>query len=487
MTFHPTSSVLARAAAPELDRLLQVLFRRYPDQEWATFARFGWRETPRGLVVTLHSLDEPEPLDLDEVASHVVIRAPYTRRTALSAEAHRLAVGVIHSHPAGYRTHPSKLDDDMDGYFAQYFADFAPGRPYVSLIFAEASGRLSATGRTFWNGEWHPVERFVCPGRVVTIGNYEMPRRLSDSALARVARLQSAFGTEAAERLAAATAAVIGAGGTGSAAIEVLARAGVGHLIIADPDVFTDSNLERMHGSEADDVSEQPPKVLLARRLIRSINPDCRITAMRGRVPQTEVVDALVQADVLIGCTDQQHSRVALSDLATRYLLPTIDCGVGLEGEEGQVSGQVIQLVRMLPADPCVYCRRMVIQKRLDQELMTEDEKDQRRIAAGEARARGGDADAYWQDLPQLNTVGYLTTAAGSMAAGYAIGWLTGRFEPPFCRLQMNLSARYLDTAEPEDRPRTECACRRMRGLADQGRADAFLSAPSHWPTPEYL
>ena len=52
---------------------------------------------------------------------------------------------------------------------------------------------------------------------------------------------------------------------------------------------------------------------------------------MRGALPQGLAVDKLVEADVILGCTDQQHSRLALSDLVVRYLVPAIDCGVSLE------------------------------------------------------------------------------------------------------------------------------------------------------------
>ena len=36
----------------------------------------------------------------------------------------------------------------------------------------------------------------------------------------------------------------------------------------------------------------------------------------------------------------------------------------------------------------------------------------------------------------------------GAMLAGYAIGWLTGRFDPPFERLQMNFVAPFLDVTD---------------------------------------
>jgi molybdopterin/thiamine biosynthesis adenylyltransferase len=476
-------NIIVRAASPEVTELWKLLFKRYPDMEWATFARFGWRETSDGLVLTLQSLITPEEEDLDKRAGHVIINEPYTLRVALDAETHQFAVGVIHSHPEGSWTTPSYIDDDMDTYYAPYFSDFAPDRPYASLIFARnEQGTLSGTGRVFWNNQWHSVKRFVFEGHHITVRTYDFPSNLSPHTQAQVERLTSAFGKEAAERLAGASVAVIGAGGTGSPAIEVLARAGVGHIIIVDPDTLSESNLERVHGSIREFLGM--PKVEVARRHVQSINPACRVTAIQGSLPQPEVIDHIITADAILGCTDQQHSRVALSDVVLRYLLPGIDCGVSLEGNDGKVSGQVIQLVRFLPTDPCVYCRGMVIDWKVAQELMAEEEKQQRQAAA---MANNDPANPYWRNMAQLNTVGYLTTTAGSMAAGYIIGWLTGRFVPPFQRLQLDLVAYQLGPGSFDDIRRPECACNHMRGTADQGSQFSFISPPSHWPNPLFL
>ena len=182
--------------------------------------------------------------------------------------------------------------------------------------------------------------------------------------------------------------------------------------------------------------------------------------------------------------TDQQHSRLAMSDIARRYLIAALDCGVALEGRGGVVSAQVIQCVRFLPSDPCPLCRRMIVPEQLAQELMAPDERARRIDAARIAEQRGERGGAYWREQPQLNTVGYLTTSAGALAAGYIIGWLTGRFAPPFTRLQMNLVAPFLDVTDADDPPKSDCACRTGVGWADQGAETALITAPWHWATP---
>jgi len=474
-------------AEPEAGILLELLFQRYPHAEWATFARFGWRQAGETLVLTLAAIDAPRDGDLDPRVPHVAIDEAYTLRTALAADAHPLAIGVIHSHPSGCEPEPSSIDDDMDAYYARYYADFAPGRPYVSLIASHVDDELVMSGRIWWQGAWLGARRIIAERRPLRTWTLRAAGHIDAPLRSRTARLTAAFGEAAEHQLRSATVAVIGAGGTGSAAIEVLARAGVGHLIIVDPDRVDDSNLERLHGSTLHDAEQQTPKARVAARHVASIDPTCRVTAVIGALPQADIVHAVIQADVAIGCTDQQHSRLALADLTVRYLVQSIDCGVMLEGRDGAVRGQIVQLIRSLPADPCPYCREMIDSVRVTQELMSPEDRAARRAAAGEAQSRGESGSPYWHDLPQLNTVGYLTTMAGAVAAGYAIGWITDRFTTPFARLQMNLVAPFLDVTDADGIPDPTCACRRSRGWADQGAADAFITAPAHWPPPQWV
>ena len=295
-------------------------------------------------------------------------------------------------------------------------------------------------------------------------------------------RFVSAFGEEAFLRLRSSSVAIVGCGGTGSATIATLARAGIGKLILIDPDTVDHSNLERLHGGFVEHAEKEVPKVIVARELVEKIDPSIEVVSLQGRLPQSDVVDAVVSTDVALGCTDQQHSRLALSDISFRYLVPAIDAGVVLEGDSGFVTGQIGQLVRMLANDPCLQCRSMINAQRVSQEMMTESERERRIKAAQRAGIRGEEETAYWLDEPQINTVGYLTTTIGGLLAGYAIGWLTGRFDPPFERLQLNLVAKFLDVTDQKEEKRPDCPCNLFRGWGDQANADALITPASHWP-----
>ena len=64
------------------------------------------------------------------------------------------------------------------------------------------------------------------------------------------------------------------------------------------------------------------------------------------------------------------------------------------------------------------------------------------------------------------------------------MGWITGRFEAPFSRLQMNLSAPYFDVTDVDSEALESCPCRRMRGWSDQAEGDALITPPKHWALP---
>lgn len=473
---------LLRLAEPELSRLEALLFAR-PDREGGSFALFGWRETAGAVVITLAELVPPQPGELAEEVDRVVARHPYLRRTACETDRHALAVGFIHSHPDGFAPVPSAADDELDGYLAAYLCDFAPDRPYVGLIASRVEGETAVSGRVRINGRWSEVTRVAAERRPIMRawpGGERPPP--APPPPPRVERMTSAFGAEAFQRLQRSTVALIGAGGTGSAAIPILARAGVGRLIVVDGDHATISNLERLHGSNLADVERAVAKATIAKRSVSEYAPDVVVDAIVGRLPQAEVLDAVMSADVLLGCTDQHSSRLAVADAATRYLIPAIDCGGLIEGADGTVTGQLVQIVRFLAADPCPRCRGMISEMRVAQEALPREVRADAAAQVQLALAAGERPDPILTAVPQIDTVGYITTTAGTLAAGFAIGWLTGRFSAAFERLQLDLVSDCLGAVERPQIARADCVCRRVRGHADQASSAAPITPSPYWP-----
>lgn len=123
-------------------------------------------------------------------------------------------------------------------------------------------------------------------------------------------------------RLHAAAVFVCGTGGMGGAAIQALARAGIGHLILADIDRFELSNLNRQVFCYADTIGR--PKAEATRDLCLKINPQLDITVFGPE--WVEQVEALISgADVVINGTDDLGASLLLYRTARRHGKTVID------------------------------------------------------------------------------------------------------------------------------------------------------------------
>lgn len=285
------------------------------------------------------------------------------------------------------------------------------------------------------------------------------------------------------------TVGVLGCSGTGSPAVHVLVRAGVGRFILVDPQRLSNSNVERVHGSRFVDfqLQEPPTKVESLARLIKEINPHAEVVCIRGNVLDDEVLDALLECDLLLGCGDSQHCRAALGDLASHYLLPSLEVSVAMRAKEGKLKLQLVEICYNVPQYPCPFCLSRIDQKVLAYELMSDEERKWRQEAAKAAEAQGLDGTQYWGgEPPQELTVGYLTSLAGSMAAGYAQHLLTGSARLPHQRFQFDVGWEKLGVAPITGKRNADCSCGKTIGQSDQARADRSVSRPPHWPKPEF-
>ncbi len=483
---------LWRITEADREKVFRLLFHRYPESEWGTFFRFGFRRTRWGILITWVDAVKPESGDLDRSSPLVEFRPAYIRRALASLESDELGVGVVHSHPQDCAPLPSRSDDDMDGYFAEEFERFGNGRPYASFIVARDTERqLSFSGRVFDRGDWLPVKDCLVVGerlrRESAHQGFALFAATHESAVdgATQERLAQLLGMDAPSRLRCAVVGVVGCSGTGSPAIHLLARAEMGELVLVDPGRFKCSNHQRNHASRHADLAIKPApmKVALASRLVQEISPGTKVTAFVGDVLDEAVLDELVRCDLILGCTDSNYARAALGDIATHYLVPVLDLAVQMRAENGILREQIGEIARYAPGLPCPWCRGRVSVEAIRYETSTEAERQFRADAAAAAEQRGLDGAQYWGGAPPPElTVGYLTTTIGAMGAGYAQNLLLGSAKLPHNRFQFDLGLSSLGAVADERPPRVGCACQRFIGRSDQARADRSVSHPSHWP-----
>ena len=163
---------------------------------------------------------------------------------------------------------------------------------------------------------------------------------LSDAELERYARhiVLKEVGGAGQATLKRATVSVIGAGGIGSPAIQYLAAAGIGRLIVIDDDRVELSNLQRQTLFGGADIGAA--KVDAAAAAVARLNPGVRIEARRARIDADNARDLIDGADVVLDGTDNFATRLAVADAALALRIPLVSAAVGqFEGQLGVFRG----------------------------------------------------------------------------------------------------------------------------------------------------
>lgn len=167
-------------------------------------------------------------------------------------------------------------------------------------------------------------------------GRFDRQTRLPDVGEAGAARIRDA------------TVAVVGVGALGTVAAEILARSGVGTLVLMDGDVVELSNLQRQALFTTRHAEEGTPKVLAAAETLAAIAPDTRVVPHLCRLDGANAAQRLAGANVIADGLDNVETRLLLNEYAVREGVPYVYGGA--VGHEGLV-------FPVLPGrGPCLQC-----------------------------------------------------------------------------------------------------------------------------------
>jgi adenylyltransferase/sulfurtransferase len=152
---------------------------------------------------------------------------------------------------------------------------------------------------------------------------------LSSEEIERYARqiVLHGLGGPGQNKLKAARALVIGAGGLGSPALQYLAGAGIGTLGIVDDDIVSLSNLHRQVIHATDDVGQ--PKTDSAQAAIARINPHVTVEPIALRLDAQNARALLRRFDVVLDGSDNFATRYALSDACFHERRPLVSAALG--------------------------------------------------------------------------------------------------------------------------------------------------------------
>ena len=171
------------------------------------------------------------------------------------------------------------------------------------------------------------------------------------------------LGLEGQRRLMRSRALIVGVGGLGSWAAELLARAGVQGLRLVDNDRVDLCNLHRQSLYSQADADSRLPKVQAARRRISEINTAVEVEPVDARL-DAHTLSALAEGmDLILDGTDNFATRFIINDFSVKTGRPWVFAGV--VGAEAQVMPIVpgrtacLRCVYDSPPPPCLdpVCR----------------------------------------------------------------------------------------------------------------------------------
>ncbi len=161
-------------------------------------------------------------------------------------------------------------------------------------------------------------------------------------------RTEMLLGGPAMEKLRAAHVTVVGAGGVGAFAAEMLVRSGVGHLAAVDSDTVGLSNVNRQLLALHSTVGEKKVDVL-ARRLL-DINPDLDLTCIPEYLSEGNIPALLPGSDLVVDAIDTLSPKIALIQHCLRVGIPLVSSmGSGAKFDVTRIRIADISGTRMCP------------------------------------------------------------------------------------------------------------------------------------------
>jgi molybdopterin/thiamine biosynthesis adenylyltransferase len=161
----------------------------------------------------------------------------------------------------------------------------------------------------------------------------------------RYIRNTGTIGLDGQIKLLQSTVAVVGAGGLGGTIIELLARQGIGHIIIIDNDRFAEQNLNRQLMSTEKNLGDY--KAAAAAKRVKDINSAVTVTTSLKKLTKENAHRLLKDAEVVADGLDNLSSRFAVEKACRDLGIPYV---------YGTIAGFIGQLMTVFPEDTGLSC-----------------------------------------------------------------------------------------------------------------------------------
>lgn len=156
------------------------------------------------------------------------------------------------------------------------------------------------------------------------------------------------IGVEGQAGIRRSTIAILGCGALGTVAAEILARSGVGKLLLIDRDVVEWSNLQRQSLFDEADAESGRSKAEAASKHLQAINSDVDAEPIVADITSGNISKVLEPADLVIDAADNFLLRFLLNDWSLKHQKPWVHGGcVGATGQLHLFTGS---------GGPCFRC-----------------------------------------------------------------------------------------------------------------------------------
>jgi molybdopterin/thiamine biosynthesis adenylyltransferase len=319
----------------------------------------GLASSDRYIAVEVHPFQDDWVVDSSP--SHFRFELKHLRDLFRRCEEECLVFGFVHNHPTGF---PDFSDTDGENERTLLRALTNRNGPvihFVALLWTKGtwkarvrSGEAPDTAQAARHvlTLTQPLQMFGF--QAMTEGDSEL-----------FARQAAAFGRPFVDMLKSLRVGVVGAGGTGSPTVTLLARAGVGELIVVDNDALEQSNLNRVRGARLADVGKNKARIL--NDFIRSLQLPTKIVGFDALIDtDASAIDAISSCDVVFGCTDDQIGREVLNTALYVYAQVYIDVGLGGHVDEDNEGRPYLKyhygrISTILPEHgECLFCQGVI-------------------------------------------------------------------------------------------------------------------------------
>lgn len=168
----------------------------------------------------------------------------------------------------------------------------------------------------------------------VTLTIFKVKKMSDDTYWEMIKRQVPLVSKEEQEKFKSAKITVIGCGGIGGEAIEMLARMGVGELVLVDEDSFDLTNMNRQTLATMDDLNEDKSEI--AAKKVNAINPYVKVTNYSEHVGPDNIGKIIGDSRLVIDALDNVLTRVIVSRKANENKIPFIHGAI--HGTLGQVT-----------------------------------------------------------------------------------------------------------------------------------------------------